>query len=85
MVSHLSGGAGNPRSPTIKPWLESQKISAGHSTPWRTGHCTNASSQPAHVPVLVHWRGTGKSEILSLSGWNNTVVYMLQTGKFSPG
>lgn len=83
MVSHLSSGAGNPPS-TIKPWLESQKISAGHSTPWRPGHCTNASSQPAEVPVLVHWRGTGKSGISSLSSLNSAVVYMLQTGTFSP-
>lgn len=67
MVSHLSSGAGNPHSPTIKPWLESQKTSAGHSTPWRTGRCPNASSQPAEVPVLVRWRGTGKSGISSLS------------------
>lgn len=72
---HLKGGS--LRKPHIflkvrgililffEPWLESQNTFAGDSTLWRPGHCTNASSHPGRVPVLMHPGATDKSGISS--------------------
>lgn len=84
MVSHLPEGAGNPHSLAVEPWLESQNNFAGHSTPWRTEHCTNASSHPGGpCPSSDGPERNRRVCNIKPSSWTNAVVFRPQTSAFS--